>query len=605
MAQHARVPDESSAEQGGEASLRSVWRLLPLLWPEGQTAVRWRVVGALLALLAAKGLGVLIPWFYRDAVDALGIEGGPAAIPIAAIPIAAILAYGLARVLSLGFGQLRELLFERVEQQVKRGAAVRVLSHLHDLPLAFHLGRQTGGLGRAVDRGTSAIGSLLSMALFNVLPTLLELGLVMAVLGGFFAPRFAAVLGLTVSVYVGFTIAATEWRTRFRRRLVEADRAASTRALDSLLNFETVKYFGNEALEVERYDGALRRYEEAAVKSQSALGALNFGQSLIIAAGLTALMAMAAEGIIEKTMSVGDFVLVNTYLMQLAQPLGVFGWVYRSVRQATVDMHQMFALLDEKSTILDAPSAPPLSVSEGHVRFEGVSFGYDERRPILSGVSFEVPPGHTVALVGQSGAGKSTIGRLLFRFWDPDEGRVTIDGVDIRSVTQSSLRAKIGVVPQDTVLFNDTLAYNLEYAKPGASMEELREAARQAAILDFIERTPDGWMTRVGERGLKLSGGEKQRIAIARVFLSEPPILLLDEATSALDSRTELTIQGHLREASRGRTTLVIAHRLSTVVHADAILVLEGGRIVERGRHGDLLAAGGVYAQMWRQQGDG
>lgn len=588
-----------SKKSGGQANFRAILRLLPYLWPKGSIALRTRVTVALLSIVAAKGVGVVVPIFYKEAVDALGVEGGAAAIPLGAI-----VGYGLARIISLAFNQLREIVFERVEQQAVRRAAIRVFEHLHALPLAFHLGRQTGGLGRAIERGTRAMSSLLSVTLFNLLPTLFELILVVAVLLGFFDSRFALVVGATVVSYAAFTIMTTEWRLKFRRRLVEADKVASTRAVDSLLNFETVKYFGNEGLEADRYDSALKSYEEAAVKSQSSLGLLNLGQAAIVAGGLTFLMWMAAGGIVDGTMSVGDFVLVNTYLMQLAQPLNIFGWVYRSVKQNLVDMDHMFELLEEQSAVPDAPDAEPLIIPEGRVRFEDVSFGYDARRPILKGVSFEIPPGQTVALVGPSGGGKSTIARLLFRFWDPGGGRISIDGQDLREVTQESLRNAVGIVPQDTVLFNESIEYNLEYARPGATRSELEEAARLAAIAGFIKETPDGWSTEVGERGLKLSGGEKQRMAIARVFLKGPRVVVLDEATSALDTATEREIQDNLRDVARGRTTLVIAHRLSTVVDADEILVLDQGQVVERGRHEDLLEQGGLYAAMWQRQRD-
>lgn len=577
--------------------LAAAWRLLPFVWPEGKWSIRLRVGVALGSIAAAKGLGVIVPIFYKDAVDQLGIEGGPEAVPLLAI-----LAYGAARLTSLGLRQVREMVFERVEQQATRRAAIRVFAHLHALPLAFHLQRKTGGLSRTIERGTRAISSLMSVALFNIVPTFIELFLVIGVLWSFFEGQFALVVGVTVIGYVAFTIVTTEWRLSFRRRLVEADREANNRAIDSLLNHETVKYFGREADEVKSYDEALVGFEEAAVKSQTSLGLLNLGQAAIMAGGLTLLMAMAAQGIVAGEMTVGDFVLVNTYLMQLTQPLNVFGWVYRSLKQSLVDMEHMFELLDEPVTVTDAPDARPLAVRAGKLSFEGVRFGYQAERTILEDLSFEALPGQTVALVGPSGAGKSTVARLLFRFWDPTGGRIRIDDVDLRQVTQSSLHSQIGIVPQDTVLFNETIGYNLRYAKPDASEAELWDALERAAVADFVRSTPEGLETLVGERGLKLSGGEKQRMAIARVFLEDPPVLVLDEATSALDTHTERAIQDSLDRVARGRTTLVIAHRLSTISNADLILVLDAGRIVERGTHRALLAAEGAYAALWAKQ---
>ena len=550
-----------------------------------------------MCIIGAKAVGVATPIFYKQAVDTLSLKDGPLVLPLSAI-----LAYGFARITSLAFHQIREVVFERVEQQAIRRAAIRVYEHLHTLPLAFHLRRQTGGLGRVIDRGTNAMSSLISVTLFNLLPTTIELVLVLGVLASYFDARFAFVVGVTVLGYASFTIFTTEWRIKFRRQLVEADKEANIRAVDSLLNFETVKYFGNEKLEINRYNAALQHYEDAAVNSQGALSLLNLGQAAIIAGGLTILMWMAALGIVEGHMTVGDFVLVNTYLMQLAQPLTVFGWVYRSVKQHLVDMHHMFDLLEERSEVVDHPDAQPLNASNGKVRFQNVSFGYDLQRPILRNLSFEIHPGKTLALVGPSGAGKSTVARLLFRFWDPLEGVIFIDDVDIRRIQQESLRANIGIVPQDTVLFNESIAYNLEYAQPGANMKQLEDAAQMAAIDKFIHSTPDGWQTRVGERGLKLSGGEKQRLAIARVFLKSPRIIVLDEATSALDTPTERAIQKNLREVARGRTTLIIAHRLSTIVDADEIIVLKDGQIYEQGQHRELIEHNGLYAEMWFRQ---
>jgi len=593
----ADAQSKGRAPSGTVRVLRTLW---PYLWPRDAPGLRVRVVLAAACILAAKGLNVVVPLFYKEAVDALSVEGDAVLV----IPTLVILAYGAARVGALAFNQLRDAVFEKVAQRAMRRAAVQVFSHLHALSLRFHLQRQTGGLARNVERGTSAIQSLLGIALFNLIPTAFELALVLIILVQAFDIRFALVTAVTVIAYVAFTVLTTEWRLEFRRQMNAADSRANTRAIDSLLNFETVRYFGNEQLETEAYDEALGRYEVAAIRSQSSLALLNLGQSVVVAGGVTTLMYMAASGIVAGDLSIGDFVLVNTYLIQLSQPLNMFGWVYRSVKQSLVNMEQMFSLLDERSDIVESETAKKLAPGPREVRFEGVEFGYDERRPVLQGVSFTIAAGKRVALVGPSGAGKSTIARLLFRFYDPTRGRVTIDGQDLRDLTLASLRRAIGIVPQDTVLFNDTLEYNLSYARPGASHEDIESAARAARIDDFIRSTPDGYQTLVGERGLKLSGGEKQRVAIARVFLKSPSILILDEATSALDSATERSIQAEMWAASEGRTTLIIAHRLSTIVDADEILVLVAGRVQERGRHDELLQRGGVYASMWRQQAE-
>ena len=587
---------EAASATGDMAALRS---LVPYLWPRDSLETKVRVVIALVLLVGAKAANVYVPIFYKQAVDAL-TPGD--AHPVLAIPLGLIVAYGLARVLSLVFAELRDAVFASVAQRTIRKVALSVFQHLHALSLRFHLERQTGGLTRSLERGTRAIEALLRYALFSIVPTLVEIGLVCVILWRMFNGWFALATFLTVFGYIAYTFFVSEWRIQFRRAMNETDSKANTKAVDSLLNYETVKYFGNEEHEARRYDAALASYETAAVQSQRSLSLLNVGQSAIISLGLAVVMAMAARGIVKGTMTLGDFVLVNTYLLQLYQPLNFFGVVYREIKQALTDIESMVKLLSVDREVADSPGARPLAVSGGEIRFEDVEFGYDPRRPILKGVSFAVPAGRTVAIVGPSGAGKSTISRLLFRFYDVSAGRILIDGQDLRDVTQSSLRASIGIVPQDTVLFNDTVYYNIAYGRPGASPAEVERAARLAHIHDFIMALPDGYQTTVGERGLKLSGGEKQRVAIARTILKDPSILLFDEATSALDTHTEREIQANLREVSRGRTTLVIAHRLSTVIDADEILVLEAGRVIERGRHVDLLGRGGAYAALWARQ---
>lgn len=590
-------PDSPPKNRGGFSTLRT---LFPYLWPPGKTGLKVRVVAALLCLFAAKAATVYVPLIYKQAIDALG-KGAPGAVTV---PLGLILAYGTARVLSLMFSELRDAIFARVGQHAIREVGLQIFRHLHALALRFHLSRQTGGLTRAIERGTKGIQTLLSFLLFNILPTFFEIGLVCIVLWKMFDIWLAVATGATVILYMAYTLAVTEWRAKFRRLMNETDSEANTKAIESLLNYETVKYFGNEEHEARRYDASLTRYERAAVRSQVSLSILNVGQAAIISVGLTLVMWMAATGIAEGRYTLGDFVLVNTYLLQLYQPLSFFGFIYREIKQAIIDMERMFELLGQDREVADRPDAQPLHLAGGQVEFRDVYFGYDARRPILKGVSFSIPAGKTVAVVGTSGAGKSTIARLLFRFYDADSGAILVDGQDVRSVTQASLRAAIGVVPQDTVLFNDTIHYNIGYGRPGATDAEIEAAARLAHIHELIMTMPDGYQTMVGERGLKLSGGEKQRVAIARTILKNPVIFLFDEATSALDTHTEREIQANLREVSEGRSTLIIAHRLSTVADADEIIVLSEGRIIERGRHPQLLAQRGVYAGMWARQQD-
>ena len=587
----------------GNAEPRSGWAtvraLLPYLWPQGQPEMRARVVLALIMLAASKVALVYVPILFGQSVDALT---GADASTLVVIPVGIILAYGLARVLAHTFGQLRDAVFAKVGQRAIRTIALEVFEHLHRLSLRFHLARETGGVSRSIERGSRAIDLLLRFTLFNVAPTIMEFVMVFAVLWGLLNFWIAFVTMLTVVFYIWFTAAVTEWRTKIRRVMNEEDNRANTKAIDSLLNFETVKYFGNESFEARRYDKTLASYEDAAVKSHTTLAFLNAGQAVVISVGLTLVMYMAAQGIKDGEMTVGDFVMANTYLMQLYQPLNFFGFVYREIKQALVDIEKMFELLNENTEIADETDASNLSLSGAAIRFEGVSFAYDERRPILRDVSFEIPAGNTLAIVGPSGSGKSTLGRLLFRFYDVGAGTISVDGQDIRQITQRSLRESIGIVPQDTVLFNDTVYYNIAYGAPGAPPADVEEAARLARIHDYIMAFPDGYQSMVGERGLKLSGGEKQRVAIARAILKQPDILVFDEATSALDTGTEREIQRNLDELARGRTTMVIAHRLSTVVHADEIIVLADGYIAERGRHDELLQRGGRYAEMWHRQ---
>jgi ATP-binding cassette subfamily B protein len=594
-----------AAPEKREATLATLLRLWPYMWPASRPDLKWRVVWAFAILVAAKIVTVLVPYTYKwvtDALTAKPVNGMIPAITLFTVPVMLVVAYGAGRILMNVFNNLRDALFARVGQHAVRNLAYITFVHMHQLSLRFHLQRRTGGLQRVIERGVNGIETIVRFTILNTIPTVLEFAFAAGIIAWQFDWKYLAVVILTIIAYVWFTVKVSDWRIKIRRAMNESDQDAHSKAVDSLLNFETVKYFGNEKMEARRYDRAMERYENAAIRIWTSIAWLNIGQIVIFSIGMTVCMIMSADAVMRGEQTVGDFVLINALLLQLSIPLNFIGMVYREIKQGLIDVEAMFDLLEVKAEVVDAPDARPLDVKGGEVTFENVAFHYDPDREILKGISFRVPPGQTVALVGPSGAGKSTISRLLFRFYDVTGGRIAIDGQDIRGVTQESLRASIGMVPQDTVLFNDTIAYNIRYGRPEATDDEIVAAAATAQIAEFVEDLPHRYDTEVGERGLKLSGGEKQRVAIARTVLKAPPILILDEATSALDIHTEREIQAALDRVSANRTTLVIAHRLSTVVNADEILVIDEGRIVERGTHQALLDQGALYASMWNRQ---
>ncbi len=606
MCYHISMNEEKQPDKNN-TQFQTLKTLAPYLWPKNAAGTRVRVVIAMICLVLAKVTNVYMPLIYKQIIDLMTegskvLENTDVETMVFVVPTGLLLAYGFARIMTVVFAEIREAVFVSVTQSAMRKVANETFTHIHALSMRFHMTRQTGGLSRVIERGLKGIEFLMSFMLFNIVPTLIEILMVCAVLWYLFNAWYAIITFVTIALYIAYTLVTTEWRLKFRKQMNDKDAEANTKAIDSLLNYETVKYFGNEEHEASRYDVSLASYQRAAIKSLRSLSVVNIGQAAIIAIGLVVVMYMAAQGVANGTMSVGDFVLVVVYLVQLYMPLNFLGFVYRQIRQSLTDMDDMFSMLKIDREITDKEDAVELSCKGGSLEFDNVHFGYDGKRSILHGLSFKVEAGKTVAIVGPSGAGKSTISRLIFRFYDVDEGAVRIDGHDVRDVTQHSLRKAIGIVPQDTVLFNDTIKYNIAYGRPDATEVEIFKAAEMSSIDGFIEKLTDGYDSIVGERGLKLSGGEKQRVAIARTILKDTPILLFDEATSALDSATEQDILKSLKDVSKGRTTLVIAHRLSTVVSADEILVLDHGKVMERGTHQDLLEKDGIYAQMWRRQ---